>query len=188
MRKLGWSAGLGLLAGVSAAADFALDPGHTAVHFAVPHYDISLVRGRIPKLAGTVQFDPAAKTGAIDIRVDADSVDTGNRTLDQILRSDQYLDTARYGEVRFAGSGFVFDGERLVAIDGTLILHGVARPLRLAAQRFVCKEVKLGLAGRHVCGGEFTAAIRRSDFGMTRFLPDVGDTVELSISVEATRQ
>jgi polyisoprenoid-binding protein YceI len=177
-----------MLAGASAAADFALDAAHTAVHFAVPHYDISLVRGRIPKVAGTVQFDPALKSGAVDVRIDADSLDTGNRTLDQILRSDQYLDTARYGDVRFAGTAFVFDGERLAAIEGTLILHGVARPVRLAAQRFTCKEVKLGLAGRHVCGGEFTTTIRRSDFGMTHMLPDVGDAVELSIGVEATRK
>ena len=135
-----------------------------------------------------MQFDPAAKTGALDIRVDPNSLDTGNRTLDQVLRSDQYLDTAHYGDVRFAGSGFVFEGDRLAAIDGTLILHGVARPVRLAAQRFACKEVRLGLAGHYVCGGEFATTIKRSDFGMTRFLPDVGDTVELSISVEATRQ
>ena len=188
MRRFWWAAGLGLLAGASNAAEFALDASHTAVYFAVLHYDISLVRGRIAKLAGTVRFDPASKTGAIDIRVDADSLDTGNRTLDQVLRSDQYLDTAHFGDVRFAGGGFVFDGERLVAIDGTLVLHGVARPVRLDAQRFTCKDVKLGLVGHHVCGGEFTATIRRSEFGMTRFLPDVGDTVELSISVEATRQ
>jgi polyisoprenoid-binding protein YceI len=177
-----------MLAGASVAADFALDAGHTAVHFAVSHYDISLVRGRIPKVTGTVQFDPATRSGAVDVRVDADSLDTGNKTLDQILRGDQYLDTARYGDVRFAGSGFVFDGERLVAIDGTLVLHGVARPVRLAVQRFTCREVKLGLAGRQVCGGEFTTTIRRSDFGMTQMLPDVGDAVELSIGVEATRR
>jgi polyisoprenoid-binding protein YceI len=188
MRRIWWAAGLGLLAGAGNAAEFALDASHTSVYFAVPHYDISLVRGRIAKLAGSVRFDPAAKTGAIDIRVDADSLDTGNRTLDQILRSDQYLDTAHFGDVRFAGSEFVFDGDRLIAIDGTLVLHGVVRPVRLAAQRFTCKDVKLGLAAHHVCGGEFTAAIRRSEFGMTRFLPDVGDTVELSVSVEATRQ
>jgi len=177
-----------MLAGGSAAADFALDAGHTVVHFAVSHYDLSLVRGRIPKVAGSVQFDPASRTGAIDVRVDLDSLDTGNRTLDQILRSDQFLDTARYGDVRYAGNDVVFDGDRLKAIDGTLILHGVARPVRLAAQRFGCREVKLGLAGRQVCGGEFTATIRRSDFGMTHMLPDVGDAVELSIDVEATRK
>jgi polyisoprenoid-binding protein YceI len=177
-----------MLASTSSAAEYRLDPAHTAVYFAVPHYDISLVRGRIHRISGKVEFDPAARSGSLDILVDADSLDTGNTTLDQVLRSDQYLDTAQWGEVRFAGNGFVFDGNRLVAIDGTLVLHGIARPLRLTAERFTCKDVRLGLAARHVCGGEFAAAFRRSDFGMTRFLPDVGDMVTLSISVEATRQ
>jgi polyisoprenoid-binding protein YceI len=186
-RLLGLS-GLMLLAGAGTAAEYKLDPAHTAVYFAVPHYDISLVRGRIRGIKGTVEFDPAAKRGAIDVLVDADSLDTGNSTLDQVLRSDQYLDNAKWGEVRYASSRFVFDGDRLTAIEGTLVLHGVARPLRLATERFTCKDVHLGLATRHVCGGEFTATLRRSDFGMTHFLPDVGDAVMLTIGVEATRQ
>src|SRR5947207_461033 len=101
---------LGMWPGTSGAAGFALDAGHTSVHFAVSHFDISLVRGRIAKVTGTVQFDPAAKTGAVDVRIDPDSLDTGNKTLDQILRSDQFLDTARTGDARFGSSRFVYEG------------------------------------------------------------------------------
>jgi polyisoprenoid-binding protein YceI len=174
--------------GSGRAAEFALDASHTAVHFAVSHFDISLVRGRIAKVTGTVQFDPEAKSGAVDLRIDPDAIDTGNRTLDQILRSDQFLDTARTGDARFGASRFVFEGDRLVAVEGTLILRGIARPVRLVVQRFTCKDVKAGIVSRYVCGGEFQATLKRSEFGMTRFLPDVGDAVELAISVEATRQ
>jgi polyisoprenoid-binding protein YceI len=174
--------------GIGRAAEYAIDASHASIHFAVYHYDISLVRGRIGKLAGVVQFDPDLKTGAVDLRIDLDALDTGNRTLDQILRSDQYLDTAQFGDARFGSSRFVFAGETLAAIEGTLVLHGIARPVRLAARRFTCKDVRFGLLARHVCGGEFETTIRRSDFGMTRFLPDVGDDVDLAISVEATKQ
>jgi polyisoprenoid-binding protein YceI len=179
---------LGAWPGIGLAAEFALDASHTSVHFAVSHYDVSLVRGRIAKITGTLQFDPVAKTGAVDVRIDPDSIDTGNRTLDSILRSEQFLDTAQTGDARFSGNGFVFDGDRLTAIEGTLILHGVVRPVRLAVQRFTCKDVRFGLLARHVCGGEFQATIRRSEFRMTRSLPEVGDEVELAISIEATRQ
>ena len=179
---------LGACPGAGWAAEFVLDASHTSIHFAVSHFDISLVRGRIAKITGTVQFDPDAKTGAVDLRIDPDAIDTGNRTLDQILRSDQFLDTAQTGDARFGSSRFVFDGDKLAAIEGTLILRGVARPVRLVAQRFTCKDVKAGIISRHVCGGEFQATIKRRDFGMTRFLSDVGDQVELAISVEATRQ
>jgi polyisoprenoid-binding protein YceI len=48
--------------------------------------------------------------------------------------------------------------------------------------------VPLGLLRRYVCGGDFRLVIKRSEFGMTRFLPEVGDEVELEISGEAVRQ
>jgi len=179
---------LGAWPGVGLAADYALDASHTSIHFAVSHFEISLMRGRITKITGTVQFDPVGKTGAVDVRIDPDSIDTGNRTLDSILRSDQFLGTAVTGDARYASNRVVFDGERLEAIEGTLILHGTLRPVRLAVQRFTCKDVKAGIVSRHVCGGEFQTTIRRSDFGMTRYLPDVGDQVELVISIEAARE
>ena len=179
---------LGAWPGVGGAANFALDTSHTAVHFAVSHFDVSYVRGSFRKISGMVRFDPAAKTGAVDVRIGLDSVDTGNATLDQVLRSPQFLDTGQIDEARFAGDGFVFAGDTLAAIDGSLVLHGILRPLRLVAQRFTCKDVRAGIISRRVCGGEFRATISRSAFGLTRFLPDVGDAVLLTIDVEAAQE
>ena len=181
-------AGLAIVATTVFAAAFDVDGDHRSIYFAVAHRDISYVRGRFLKLDATVTFDPAAKTGSVVANVDAGSVDTGNRTLDDVLRSPQFLDTAQYPEVRYVGDDFVFDGDRLTAIDGTLWLHGVQRPLRLAVERFVCKEVQAGLSKRYTCGGAFRAAFDRSAYGLTRWLPDVGDKVELEINIEATRR
>ena len=169
-----------------AAADFAPDASHTSIQFAVSHRDITYVRGRFGKIAVTVQFDEAAKTGTTVVVVDPDSIDTGNRVIDTVVRSDQFLDTAAFAEIRFASERFVVEGDRLVAVDGRLWLHGVERPLRLVVDRFVCKDVAAGLVRQHVCGGVFHASLKRSDFGMTRFLPDVGDEVRLDIGVEAS--
>jgi len=121
------------------------------------------------------------------ISVQTTSVDTGNISVDNVLRSEQFLDADRYAEVHFASDRFVFEGDKLIAVEGRLTLHGVERPLRLEARRFVCKEVPLGLLRRFVCGGDFRAVLKRSDFGMKRFLPEVGDEVELEISGEAAR-
>ena len=183
-------AGAWFLAPASAciAADWAVDPDHLSVHFAVSHFDISYVRGRFDKIAASVQFDPEAKTGQLVVTIDADSIDTGDRLLDGILRSPQFFDTAANPEIRYISERFVFDGDRLSAVDGMLWLHGVQRPLRLTVERFVCKDVAAGIVRRYVCGGELRTAFKRSDFGMTRFLPDVGDEIRLDIGVEATRR
>ncbi len=169
-----------------AAADYAPDASHTSIHFTVSHRDITYVRGHFAKIAVTVQFDEASKTGATVVVVDPDSIDAGNRVIDNVVRSDQFLNTAAFPEIRFASERFVVEGDRLTAVDGRLWMHGVERPLRLTVERFVCKDVATGLARQHVCGGAFRASFKRSDFGMTRFLPDVGDEVRLDIGVEAS--
>ncbi len=72
-----------------------------------------------------------------------------------------------------------------MAVEGELSLLGTTRPLRLEADRFSCGEISLFGIRRKVCGGDFHATVTRSAFGMTRFLPEVGDNVTLQISVEA---
>ena len=181
----GW---LAASASTGVAAEWAVDADHVSIYFAVSHFDISYVHGRFAKITATVQFDPDAKTGQAVVTIDADSIDTGNRTLDGILRSPQFLDSAANPEIRYLSSQFVFDGDRLVAVDGTLWLHGVQRALRLDAERFTCKDVAAGIVRQHRCGGAFHAVLKRSEFGMTRFLPDVGDEIKLDIGIEATRR
>src|SRR6266496_4228669 len=104
---------------LAAAAVFDVDSDHRTVYFAVAHREISYVRGRFLKLDATVAFDPQAKTGSVVANVDASSVDTGNHTIDDVLRSPQFLDTAQFPEVRYVGENFVFEGDALTAIDGT---------------------------------------------------------------------
>lgn len=170
------------------AADWAVNPDHLSVYFAVSHFDISYVHGRFEKVTATVQFDADAKTGQVVVTVDANSIDTGNRTRDGVLRSDQFLDAGANPEIRFVSERFVFDADRLTAVDGTLSLHGVQRPLRLTVDRFVCKDVAAGIVKHYTCGGEFRTAFKRTDFGMKRFVPDVGDEVKLDIDIEAARR
>ncbi|WP_020204585.1 MULTISPECIES: YceI family protein [Cupriavidus] len=170
----------------AAPADYAVDPTHTAVYFAASHFERTSVRGRFGKIDGRISYDEATGAGGIDFTVNADSVDSGNRTLDGILQSAQFLDAQNFPVVRLRASRFIRDGERLAAVEGELTLHGVTQPVRLEAQRFSCGEISLFGIRRHVCGGDFRAVISRSAFGMTRFLPDVGDAVTLSISVEAS--
>ena len=101
-------------ASISIAAEWAVDADHVSVYFAGSHFDISYVHGRFAKITATVHFDPDAKTGQAVVTIDADSIDTGNRTLDGILRSPQFLDSAANPEIRYLSSQFVFDGDRLV--------------------------------------------------------------------------
>ena len=171
---------------LASSASYQLDNLHTAVHFAVSHFEISTMRGRFALIKGELEFDPVQATGSLDLTIDPDTVDTGLRGLDAVLKSDQFFDTKEFPQIRFVSNRFEFDGTRLIAVHGQLTLHGVTKPVVLQAQRFVCKEVKIIVLRRNVCGGDFQTKIKRSQFDMRRHLPDVGDEVTLDIAVEAT--
>ena len=178
----------GWLTSPAFAASFAPDLAHTSVTFGASHFDRSTMRGRFDKIDGAINFDESTRQGGFDFTVDADSINTRLRVLDGVLKSEQFLDAAKFPVIRLRSDRFVVEGGKLVAIEGKLTLHGVTQPVRLDVRRFSCGEEKMPRSTRHVCGGDFHLAIARSAFGMTRFLPDVGDRVDIDISVEATPQ
>jgi polyisoprenoid-binding protein YceI len=186
VRALALVAALGITGAQAAPVEYALDPVHTTVYFSASHFERSSVRGRFGKIDGRLVYDADSGAGALDVTVDLASLDTGNRTLDGVLRSPQFFDAAEHPVARLRANRFLMEGGRLAAVEGELTLHGVTQPLRLQAERFRCGEVSMFGIRRQVCGGDFRAEVPRSAFGMTRFLPDVGDTVTLQVSVEAS--
>jgi polyisoprenoid-binding protein YceI len=172
--------------GWAAPLDYTVDPTHTAVYFGATHFDRTTVRGRFGKIVGRIQYDPASGAGALDFTVDPASVDTGNRSLDGVLRSEQFFDVVNHPVVRLRAARFIRQNGELAAVEGELTMLGVTQPVRLEAVRFSCGQVSLFGIRRDVCGGDFRATISRRAFGMTRFLPEVGDAVTLEIAVEAT--
>ncbi|KHK56198.1 signal peptide protein [Ralstonia sp. A12] len=176
----------GVLSAPAFASPFTPDLAHTAVYFGTSHFDRSTVRGRFDKIDGAIDFDETTQQGGIDFTIDAASVNTRLPVLDGVLKSEQFLDAAQYPTIRLRSDRFVVQDGKLVAIEGKLTLRGVTQPVRLDVRRFNCGEMKMPGSTHHVCGGDFHLSIQRSAFGMTRFLPDVGDRVDLDISVEAT--
>ncbi|WP_265921412.1 YceI family protein [Cupriavidus nantongensis] len=186
LRALVLVAAIGIPAAHAAPVEYTLDPAHTTVYFSASHFERSSVRGRFGKIDGRLLYDADSGAGAIDVTVDLGSVDTGNRTLDGVLRSAQFFDIAEHPVARLRADRFLTEAGRLTAVEGELTLHGVTRPVRLLAERFRCGEVTLFGVRRQVCGGDFRTEVPRSAFGMTRFLPEVGDIVTLQVAVEAS--
>lgn len=169
----------------AAPTNYTVDPVHTSVYFGASHYDRTTVRGRFAKIDGRIVYDPQTGAGSIDFTVDTDSLDTGNRSLDGVLRSEQFFDVQSFPVARFQANRFVVEAGKLTAVEGTLSLHGISQPFRLETNRFSCGQTVLFGIRRDVCGGDFRGSLSRSAFGMTRFLPEVGDIVTLQIAIEA---
>ncbi len=167
----------------AAAADYVVDPAHTYASFEIDHLGFSTQRGRFDRTSGHIAFDPATQRGELEIRIAAASLDTGLAERDDILRGADWFNVRDFPDILFRSRTLLFSGERLQAVEGTLILRGEMRPLRLEITRFKCG---FNLARRQTgCGADAEGRLRRSDFGLANGLPFVGDEVRLRIQVEA---
>jgi len=150
---------------LAAATTYNLDPMHTYPSFEADHFGgVSVWRGKFTKSSGTVTLDREAKTGTVDVTIDASSIDTGNAMLDKHVSSAEFLDTAKYPTATYKGTQIRFEGDTPVEVIGTLTLHGVTKPLNLKIESFKCFVNPM--LKREVCGTESTATFDRADFGM----------------------
>ncbi|WP_368642264.1 YceI family protein [Castellaniella ginsengisoli] len=168
------------------AADYTTDADHTFVHFEVLHNGTSTVRGRFDTVEGRVAFDREARTGRADIRIDVGSINTGSKGFDEHLRGGDFFLAERHPDARFESTAFHFKGDLVRAVEGNLTLLGQTHPVTLNAVRFNCYQNKR--LGREVCGGDFRAEIKRSQWGMGFGLPGIPDAVRLDIEIEGVRQ
>lgn len=169
------------------SASYAIDPTHTFVSFEVAHFGTSTNRGRWDKKEGTVQFDRAGKTGRVEITIDMNSISSGVPPFDNHLKSKDFFNTAEHPTAKFVGDKFVFTGDKLSAVDGTLTMLGKSHPVSLKASNFNCYTNPM--FKREVCGGDFEASIQPTLWGISTYIPMVApDKVRLLVQVEAIKQ
>src|ERR1700687_6416777 len=65
-------------AAFAAPTVYTTDANHTFVRFSYNHMGFSTQESRFNSVSGTVTYDPADKTGSVDIVINAKSVDTGS--------------------------------------------------------------------------------------------------------------
>ena len=164
---------------------YRIDADQTRVHFEVRHFGTSTTRGRFGQVDANIVLDRAARRGELSVTVGTSGVDSGVGPLDGMLRGGSFLAAAEHPQAYFVASNLVFDGDRLKEARGEFTLRGVSRPLTLRALNFTCRDD--AATAREVCGGDFEAEFRRSDYGITFGLPFVADAVRLVIQVEAAR-
>jgi len=169
----------------TAADSYTVDPAHTYPNFEINHLGFSTMHGRFGATNGKVVLDAMAKRGSIDITIDATSIDTGHAKRDTHLKSDEFFNVGKFATLTYKATKLNFNGDKLTGADGDLTLLGVTKPVSLTVTSFNCGPHPMNK--KPMCGANATAMIKRSDFGLSAYLPAIGDEVKISIEVEAVK-
>lgn len=165
---------------------YVIDATHTFPSFEIGHLGFSTQRGRFNNTTGKVMLDMTARTGAVEVVIDTNSIDTGLEALEKVLRDPDWFAVAQHPTMTFKGDRLRFEGDRLVGVDGNLTLRGVTRPVSLKVEHFRCAMHPL--RKKPACGADASASVKRSEFGMVKFpAPIVGEDVKIAIQIEAIK-
>ena len=180
-----------LAANVCAADEYALDNAHSSIGFAVKHLMVSTTKGEFTDYAGTIQFDPEnIEATAVDVTIQATSIDTRVVKRDDHLRSPDFFDVEKFPTVTFKSKSVTKSGEGFV-MTGDLTIHGVTKETAIPCT--ISGPVQ-SPSGAMVIGITGETKINRQDFGLTwnKTLDQGGyvvdDEVNILVSVEAQKK
>lgn len=166
-----------------AADSYTIDPNHTFPVFEVNHLGYSVQHGRFDKTSGTITLDMAAKKGTVDLTIETTSLDMGFPLWNEHLSADGFFNTAKFPTMTFKSNKFTFKDGKVVAAEGDFTLLGVTKPLTVTVSDFKCGDHPM--LKKPMCGANISAMIKRSDFGMTKYVPAVSDEIMIHVPVEA---
>jgi polyisoprenoid-binding protein YceI len=168
---------------------YASDPTHTSLNWKILHMGLSHYTARFKKVDATVTFDaknPAASK--LVATVDPTSITTDypvskEHDFDKELQGEKWFDAVKHPTIKFESTGIVLTDKTHGKITGNLTFLGVTKPLVLDAT-FNGAYPQHPFDKKPVMGFSATAKLKRSDWGMTNYIPMIGDDVDLLIETE----
>ena len=170
-----------------ALAAWEIEPSHTHIGFSVGHLGLTQTPGIFRKFDAKLDFDDKhIEASKVSFTIDASSIDTNSEQRDEHLRGTDWFNVANNPKIVFTSQTVRHISGNRYAITGLLTIRGKSLPVEfqtLLTNRGInpwTKTPAIGFAG--------TTKIKRSDFGLTSFIPAVADEVDLKIQLEVLRK
>jgi len=159
------------------------DPTHTYVGLTYMHQGYARATLRVDNVAIKLDLDAAApETATLRVDMKAENISTGTEKFDQHLMSADFFDSAAYPDMTYTSTSMNMKTPSSGTVTGDLTMKGVTKPVTLdvslnkIGQNFRSKADMIGISA--------TGEINRSDWGLGKYSPTVGDAVTLVIEAE----
>ncbi|MGO4261994.1 YceI family protein [Lysobacter sp. TAB13] len=187
MKRILLAAALGLaFAGTASAAavTYKIDPNHTDVVASWSHFGFSNPIAHFGKVDGTITYDPAKPAASkVEVTIPLDGLDSHVGDFDEHLKSADFFDAAKFPTITFKSTKVEAAGDKKLKVTGDLTVHGVTKPAVLEVN--INKIGEQPMAKRAAAGFDASTTLKRSDFGIAKYVPNVSDEIKIHITTEA---
>jgi polyisoprenoid-binding protein YceI len=172
---------------MAGAEKYDIDASHSGVVFSWNHFGFSHPTARFDKIEGSVLLDQADLTkSSVSVTLPLEGLDTGVAQLDGVLKSPDFFDANEYPTITFKSTRVERTAGNGLRISGDLSVHGVTRPVKLDAtvNKIGIFEIP-GVVKAPTAGFDATIVVKRSDFGVNKYVPAVSDDISVHITLDA---
>lgn len=181
IRRLVLVTSLVLAAAPLYATTYTMEPDYTQGVFRWSHLGFSNPAAQFSQGQGTLEFDPANPTRAtVTVTIPLSSLNTGVPALDEHLRSEDFFEVTKFPTATFRSTKVEQGGKDRLRVTGELDLHGVKKPVTLEVT-----VLQVGTNPRTqlpTVGFEATTTLKRSDFGLGAYVPQVSEEIRMQIT------
>jgi polyisoprenoid-binding protein YceI len=169
---------------------YALDKNHASVTWKVSHLGLSNYTARFTKVDAALEFDTKDPTKSKLVAtvnpssIRTDFPDAAQKDFDKELSTGkEWFNAVQFPEIKFESTKVEKTGENIGKVHGNLTMLGVTKPLVLDV-KFNGAYIKKPFADVPGLGFSATTKVKRSEWGFSTYVPNIGDDVEVLIEVE----
>ena len=171
-------------AAFAAPVTYKIDPNHTSVVASWSHFGFSNPIANFGDAEGSITYDPAnVGTSKVEVTLPLSGLDSHVAKFDEHLRSADFFDAEKFPTITFKSTKVEAAGDKKLRVFGDLTIKGITKPVVLDTT--INKIGEQPMAKRAAAGFDATTTIKRSDFGVDKYVPNVSDKVTLHITTEA---
>jgi polyisoprenoid-binding protein YceI len=167
----------------AAAESYHFDTNHTHILWHINHFGYSNPAGLWFAEGHLTLDEKNPENSRVEIQVKMKDLVTGIPALDEHLKGKDFLDVAHFPNANFKSTKVVVTRKDAAEVSGILTLHGISKPITL--NMILNKNDISPISKKKTAGFSGTAKIKRSEFGITLYLPGLSDEVTLDIQAEA---
>ena len=129
------------------------------------------------------ESDPTKTSFQIELKTA--NIDTNNPARDNHLKTPDFFSAKEFPTISFKSTSVKTTSDNKLEVTGDMTMHGQTKPVTITMERVGTADVpRMG----HRTGYDATLVIKRSDFGMTKYLEMLGDEVRIRVGLEGAKQ